>query len=115
MQLWVVGLNTAEDIFDDKGVSAWAVKGIFDTKEAAIKACENVLCFIAPMELNQDLGLPNTKWEGTEYPLWDLIREYADTYEESMQDFPQSREWVENFVSAKKLKREETNDLRSND
>jgi hypothetical protein len=62
-KLWVVG----KYVIGAAGL-AWEFQGIFSTEELALTACRCQDCFIAPVDLNQDLGDESTDWPGLYYP-----------------------------------------------
>lgn len=69
--LWIVGKVTAQiDCFDGINTeTAWDLRGVFDSEELAIIACENETYFIGPSEINKPWPVDKTKWTGCYYPL----------------------------------------------
>ncbi len=76
MKIYIVGVITAwagswEIRFPLSGVfsSSWEVKGIYEKKEDAEKACTTKAHFVAPWTLNQEFIVgQKTKWVGVYYP-----------------------------------------------
>ena len=46
----------------------WTFQGVFMCEETALAACHNDLHFIAPVEMDKDLGPDDTDWPGLYYP-----------------------------------------------
>lgn len=70
MQLWIVGRFYSNDDAAPHGArTRWGWGGVFDTKEAAVAACETENDFIAPCVLNYNSVPDSEPLVGQQYPL----------------------------------------------
>lgn len=65
MNVWIAGLNRDNDHLE--------IIGIFDTKSKAIDVCRTVNHWIAPIELNKDLGDEPMEITNGYYPLVEKV------------------------------------------
>ena len=66
MDYWICGMlqsGNGDEV-------AWTFQGLFSSKEKAIAACSTEKYFIAPVELDVDLGPKITEFKGGYFPLW---------------------------------------------
>lgn len=63
--IWVAG----RVVNSESSPIAWAIQGVFETKEKAIAACRDEWYFIGPLRLNESLPDTNKEWPGCFYPL----------------------------------------------
>lgn len=63
--VWVTG----KVVNSESTPMAWAIQGVFDTKEKAIAACRSEWYFIGPLRINEALPDENKEWPGCTYPM----------------------------------------------
>lgn len=48
----------------------WALIGLYDSEDAAVKACTEDVMFVGPAILNQTLPVEEIPWPGAYYPAY---------------------------------------------